>query len=108
VTGCNPIGLGRSGERVLKTPWIGLAGIVARPGLQHVALAAVEPGEDEDLVADLDPVQGLNQIGLEDDPRLGRPLVSLLRSVRPIGERRFDPADRPDLDLIHTRVPNYR
>jgi hypothetical protein len=65
---------------------------------EHVPLRSVEPGEDEELVAGLDAVHGIEDIGLEDDPRVRRALVTLLRSGRRVRQRRLDPADCPKVE----------
>src|SRR5687767_2992528 len=65
---------------------------------KDVAARAIEPGEDEDLVALAQPIQGLEHAGLEDEPCVRRPLVALLRGRRKVGQGRFDPADRREFE----------
>ena len=62
---------------------------------EHVPVGAIEPGEDEELVAELDALQTLEHVGLEAEPRVGRTLVPLLGRGVHVGQRRFDPADDP-------------
>jgi hypothetical protein len=69
--------------------------------LQNIAPPTVEPGEDEDLVPDLDPMQRLDQIRLEDEPGIGRSLVALLGRRCPVGKWGFDPPHWLDLDPRH-------
>jgi hypothetical protein len=65
---------------------------------EHVALRAIEPGEDEELVAGLDALQPVENVRLEGDPRIGCALVALPGRRRRVGERRLDPADCPEVE----------
>src|SRR5918999_2559810 len=62
---------------------------------EHVAAAQVQPGQHEHLVALPQAACGLAELGEEDDSCPRRSLVALLRGGGAIGERRLDPADRP-------------
>jgi hypothetical protein len=56
VTRWTPIGFGRSGERVLKTPGEWEVRVPGRVGLEDVSVGEVEPGEQDEVVADADPM----------------------------------------------------
>ena len=66
--------------------------------LEHIALRAIEPGEDEQVVTGLDAMQPVDDVRLEDDPRIGRALVALPGRRRRVGERRLDPADWAEVE----------
>jgi hypothetical protein len=51
---------------------------------QDVALRAVEPGEDDDLVAVANALEGVQDRRLEDEPRVWRSLVALFRGRREV------------------------
>ena len=55
---------------------------------QHVTLSAIEPGEDNDLVAGSDIPQTFSHLGVKNEPRLGRAFVSLSRRGLKVGQRR--------------------
>jgi len=99
------MGLGRSGERVLKTPSGGRCGVVARTGDEHVTAGPVEPGQHDDLHAGSDSADRLGDLGLKGEPRGRRALVSLPRSLRPVGQWPLHPSDRQDLIA---RFPHHR
>jgi hypothetical protein len=65
---------------------------------EHVAVGAMEPGEDEHFVAGLDALQPIEDVGVELDPGVRRALVALLRGGFRIGQRRGDAADFPELE----------
>jgi hypothetical protein len=65
---------------------------------EHVALRPIEPGEDEELIAGLDALQPVEDIRLEDDPRVGGTLVALPGRSRRVCERRLDPADLAEVE----------
>ncbi len=92
-----PMGLGRSGERVLKTPTSGLArssrGWVRRTSRR----SPVEPRENDDPVARPDVLQPFQHAGDELEPCVGRSFVALLRRGRPVGQGRPDRSDRRHL-----------
>jgi hypothetical protein len=51
-TRCSPIGFGRSLDRVLNTPRLGVAQDITRVDGERVAPCLMQPGQDEDLGAD--------------------------------------------------------
>jgi hypothetical protein len=61
---------------------------------QDVAARTIEPGEDDDLVACSESVEGVEHRGLEDEPGVRRSLVALLRGQLRVGQRRLDPSDQ--------------
>jgi hypothetical protein len=65
---------------------------------QHVSIGAIEPGEDQQLVAREDPVETVDDVRLEVEPSLGCPLVALLGRGPRVRQRRFDPADCPNVE----------
>ena len=65
---------------------------------ERVAIGPVKPGQDEELVSGLDALEPLDDVGLEDQPRIGRALVALLGRRLRVRERRGDPADCPDVE----------
>ena len=78
----------------------GTAGVVARVDGEDVAIGAIEPGEDQQLVSDREVRGGLGDAGVECDPGLGGALVALFRRRRGVAQRRLDPTDRPQLDRL--------
>ena len=80
ATRWSPIGFGRSGERVLKTPCSALDSIPPWVHSQHVATGPIEPGEEQDLLAGLDAVEAFDDSGIEDEPGVGGAFVALIRS----------------------------
>lgn len=68
------------------------------PGMnpQRPAVAPVEPCEDQDLLACSQVPQAGLELRLEDEPRFGCSLVSLLRSVFRMCERGADKTDGSD------------
>lgn len=85
-TRCSPIGFGRSCERVLKTPCSAFSGSSrgwTRSTSRH---AAVEPGQDDDLVPFLKPVQSRRKAFLEGKPGVRRSLMALLGSGRGVDQ----------------------
>lgn len=67
--------------------------VAARMDAQHAAIGEVEPREDENLVADAQGASSFTNISVKDEPRLGRSLVSLARSVSRVDQRRFNMAN---------------
>ena len=70
---------------------------------QHVATRAVQPGEDDQLVAGPNAVETLRHLGPEHEPRVRGALVALLGGRGQVGEGRFDGPDRDQ--LIHGAQP---
>jgi hypothetical protein len=67
---------------------------------QHVAAGPIQPGEQQELVAAREIAHGRGDAGLEHDVGVRSALVALSRGVVEIDERRFDPADRPNLEAL--------
>jgi hypothetical protein len=65
---------------------------------EHVPVGPVEPGEDQELIADPDALQRIEHLGLELDPRVGRTLIALLGSGIRVSQRRADAADFPEVE----------
>jgi hypothetical protein len=65
---------------------------------QDLAVRPIEPREQQELVADIDPLERLGDVRLEVDPGIRRALVALLGSGRRVGQRRLDPADRAEVE----------
>src|SRR5690606_25407781 len=76
----------------------GGAQVVAGVDAQRLAVPAVEPRQDQDLLAHLQVRQPRLDPGVEDEPRLRRPLVALPGRLLPAQERRADETDGADLD----------
>jgi GGDEF domain-containing protein len=72
-------------------------GVAARMDDERVAVRAIEPGEEEQLIARRDPPQALEHLRLEDEPRVRRPLVALLGRRLQVVQWRLDAADRADV-----------
>ena len=70
--------------------------VAARMHPQDVTPSAIQPREDQDVVADANAVEGLEHGRLEDEPGVGRALVALVWRRRDVGQRRLDRADRRD------------
>jgi hypothetical protein len=68
--------------------------IVAWMYPQDTPLGAVEPSQDQDLVAFFDPFEASRQLGVEYEPRVGRPFVSLLGRGHQVDQRGLDGSDR--------------
>ena len=75
--------------------------VASRVDLQDVAVAPVEPGEDDHVVARPDPVERLGDLRLEHEPRVRRALVALLGRRGEVRERRLHPPDRPSAESRH-------
>jgi hypothetical protein len=58
----------------------------------------MEPREHEHVVARPEVRRGLRQLGVEDEPRVGRALRSLLGGAGEVLERRLDLTDRTELE----------
>ncbi len=106
-TRCSPMGLGRSGERVLKTPRGG------RAGSSRGRVASTSRAARSSQVSTMISVPAarsripLGELGLEDQPGVRRALVPLPRRLPPVGQRRLDPSDRHYLIAphVHQRLP---
>ena len=102
VTRWSPIGFGRSGERVAKTPVSGLRGSLRGRYFEHVALPLVEPREHENVVSRLDAVEPAQEFRVDVDRGVGRAFVALTRRILSIRQRRPHDADRPQHILDHS------
>src|SRR6185436_3311869 len=69
-------------------------GVPPRVDAQNVATSAIEPGEDEDLVARPEALESFEHLRLEDQPGLGCAFVGLPGGRFEIGQGGLDPADR--------------
>jgi hypothetical protein len=76
------------------------AGVSSRVRLQNVAAGLVQPSDDDELVADLDPIEAGSDRGRELDPRVGRSLGALVGCCVSVFERRADDADRVQLERV--------
>ena len=101
VTRWRPRGFGRSGDRVANTPVSGRLSSPRGSHLQHVALGLVQPGDDEQLVAQLYALEPFDDRRRQLDPGVRRSLVALTGRRRAVRERRPDDADR--VELVGTR-----
>jgi hypothetical protein len=86
--------LGRSGERVANTPVRGIPRVVSGADREHVPPRFVEPRENHDLLALLDPVEASNEIRQDLEARVGGPFEALLGGLRTAFERGMNPGDR--------------
>src|SRR5437868_4209917 len=66
----------------------------ARVHLQRLAVAEMQPGEDENLGVHFKALDALMVSGEDFQPRLGRALRSLARCILPAHQRRTYGADR--------------
>jgi hypothetical protein len=78
VTGCEPSGFGRSGDRVAKTPVSG-ALVSPRGCVFRTSRKLVQPGDDDQLVAGFDPIEPVLHRRHELDPRVGCSFAALIR-----------------------------
>lgn len=77
----------------------GIGGVVARTHAQDAAVGAIEPRDHDNAIAGLQAREPFDDGLVEHEPCLGRVLERLHRRRREIGQRRFDPADRPKLEM---------
>ena len=77
------------------------------PGMhaQHIPPCAIEPGDQQDLVAWPDAKKTLDHIFIEHKPRGRRAFVGLSRGRLEIGERRGDLSDGPNFEAAHDNLP---
>lgn len=64
---------------------------------EHVTTCPIQPGQHDDFCAALEVAQTLAHGLVEDEPRVGRPFVTLFGCGVGIGQRRLDSPDRPQL-----------
>ena len=102
ATRCRPIGVGAVRRPGAEDARLGARAIAARVNDQDGAVGPIQPGQEQHLLAHLQIAQAGGDGGFEDQPGLGRPLVSLPGSAGPIDQRRLRPADRPQR-RIHDR-----
>jgi hypothetical protein len=92
----------------------GLAEISPRVHDKHVALCAMQPGQHDEIITDLQIAKSFAKPGVEDDPCVWRSFIALFGRAGWIGQRRFDPADRLQLiafvahNLLYSRLINSR
>ena len=65
---------------------------------EDIAVGAVEPGQDQELIACLNALQSVEHVRLEGDPGIGRTLIALLRSGIRVRQRRADAADLAEVE----------
>ena len=80
-TRCKPMGLGRLGALVLKTPASGRLMIAARMDPQHGPVGLVQPAQHDDLLADRDAVQARLNLGIQDQVRVRCAFIPLPRRI---------------------------
>lgn len=85
ATRCSPIGFGPIGRTGAEHALLFSRGVAPRMHAQDVAARTVEPGEDDHFVPDVQTLQALEDRRLEREPRVRRPLITLLRGRRKIG-----------------------
>src|SRR6185503_19947144 len=90
-----PVGRARGEHAVEPVP-----GIVARVDVEHVALPLVEPGDDDQLVAGLDPEERRLRPRLHLEPGVGGALGALSRRALSFAERRADVAHGPQRESL--------
>src|SRR5262245_25414633 len=82
-------------------------GVSGRVGLEDISVGEVEPGEQDQLVADADAMKRVAEDGLDLEQRFGCALEGLIRGLSRRAQRRADDADRTDrvlLDFVHSYV----
>ena len=72
---------------------------------QHVAARAVEPRQDDHLVAGPDAVEALRHLGRSTSHASGAPSSPCLGADAAVGEGRFDPSRSGQVWLVHARQP---
>src|SRR5688572_1110591 len=75
--------------------------VAARMHGEHIATCAIQPGDQDEIVAGADVAQPRERFGLEHQPRLGRTFVSLPGCGVQRPQARRDAADRSDLERVH-------
>jgi hypothetical protein len=65
---------------------------------QHVPARQVQPGEHDHLGPRREAANRIGDRLVEDQPRLRRPLIALLRGEGAVDQRGLDPSDRPQLE----------
>ena len=78
--------------------------VAVRMHLEHAAIRLVQPGEEDELVADREMPGGEQDIRRELDPGIRRALVALHRSAAPVDQDRADPADRAQQEVGGTHL----
>src|SRR5215471_19774635 len=73
----------------------------------HIAPGSVQPGQDDDLVADDEPVQGLGGEWLDFEPGIGCAFDTLHWGLASRVEYRADCTDRAKLRRSPTRLPSF-
>jgi Lactoylglutathione lyase and related lyases len=72
---------------------------------QNVATSAIEPCNDDDLIARPDAPEALEHFGLEGQPGLGCAFVGLSGGRFEIGQRRLNPPDGLHVETRHVLLP---
>jgi len=73
-----------------------IAPVRARVDLEHIAPGAVQPRDDDDLVAGCEALEARRRPGVHFEPGIGCSLRSLFRRLAAPLERRFDDSDGPE------------
>src|SRR5690242_12729608 len=68
--------------------------VPGRVGLEDVSVGEVEPGEQDEFVADADPMQSVTEGGRDLEHGCGCALEGLVRRLRRRAQARADDADR--------------
>src|SRR5262249_48593449 len=79
-------------------------GVSGRVGLEDVSVGEVEPGEQDQCVADADPMERVGEDGIDLEHGFGGALEGLVRGIRRRAQPRVDDADRAHgvrLDSVH-------
>lgn len=103
-TRCSPMGFGRWGDRVLKTPSFALEVSPRGCTVKTSRRGAIEPGDDDDLIAEPDALETLKDIRIEDQPGFGCAFVGLPWGRREIGEGGLDHPNRLQTNTRHVRL----
>src|SRR3954447_5756665 len=88
------------GEHARRLP----RGIAAWMDGEHLALRAIEPGDDHDPITGLDTIQRVEDLRLELDPGVRGVLITLPRCLVHLLQRRLNPADGAKLVRRYGRV----
>ena len=71
---------------------------------QDSAVGLMEPGQDDDLLADRNPVQAILDFGIQDQERIRCAFIPLPRRIGRRDERTLDAPNRADCEVGGGRV----
>jgi hypothetical protein len=74
--------------------------VVARMNPLHVAIRQMQPGDRDDVGARTQAVERVLDVRFENEPAVRSALVALTWRFGQIGQRRLDPPDRPQHQVI--------